>query len=59
MASQIMSKRIGREDCFAVPRLLGELDDVIRENGVDLIGHGFEQVLQELLSSAAVAFSAR
>ena len=32
----------------AVPRLLGELNAVVGENGVDLIGHCFEHVLQEL-----------
>jgi hypothetical protein len=32
----------------AVPGLLGELDAVIGKNGVDPIGHGFEQMLEEL-----------
>ena len=35
-------------DGVAVPGLLGELDAIVSENGVDVIGHGFEQVLQEL-----------
>ena len=34
-------------DGVAVPGLLGELDSIVSENGVDLIGHGFEHVLQE------------
>lgn len=29
-------------DCVTVPGLLGELNAVIGENCVDLIGHGFE-----------------
>jgi hypothetical protein len=32
----------------AVTRLLGQLDSVVGETGVDLIGHGFEHVMQEL-----------
>jgi hypothetical protein len=36
--------------------LLGELNAVVRENGMDLIGHDFEHVLQELPSSAPVSF---
>ena len=39
----------------AVPRLLGELDAVVGENGVNLIWHGFEHVLKELPSSASVS----
>lgn len=35
-------------DGVAVPRLLGELDAIVGQYGVDLIGHGFEHVLQEL-----------
>ena len=35
-------------DGVAVPGLLGELDGVIGENGVDPIGHGFQQMLEEL-----------
>ena len=35
-------------DGVAVPELLGELDAVIVENGVDPIGHGFQQMLEEL-----------
>ena len=45
-----------RIDGIAVPRLLGELNAVVRENGMDLIWHGFEHVLQELPSSAPVSF---
>ncbi len=29
-------------DCVAVPGLFGELDAIVGENGVDLIGHGFK-----------------
>jgi hypothetical protein len=35
-------------DSVPVARLLGELDAIVRENGVDLLGHGFEHVLQDL-----------
>ena len=35
-------------DGVAIPRLLGELNAVVGENGMDLIGHCFEHVLQEL-----------
>ena len=35
-------------DGVAVPGLLCELNAIIGENGVDLIGHGFEHVLKEL-----------
>ena len=35
-------------DGVAVPGFLGELDAVIGENGVDPIGHGFQQMLEEL-----------
>jgi hypothetical protein len=45
-----------RIDGIAVPQLLGELEAVVRENGIDLIGHGFEHVLQELPSSAPASF---
>ena len=35
-------------DGVAIPRLLGELNAVVGENGVDLIRNGLEHVLQEL-----------
>jgi hypothetical protein len=35
-------------DGVSVPRLLGELDAVVVEVGVDLVGHGLKQVLYEL-----------
>lgn len=35
-------------DGVPVPGLLGELDAVVSENGVDLIGYSFEHVLQDL-----------
>ena len=34
-------------DGVPVPRLLCELNAVVGENGVNLVGHGFEHVLQE------------
>ncbi len=37
-----------------VPGLLGELDAVVRQDGVDLVRHGFEHVLEELPSRAPV-----
>lgn len=46
-ADHIEAHRPGR-DGVAVPRLPGELNAVASENGVNLIGHCFEQVLQEL-----------
>ena len=36
-----------RVDGVPVPRLLGELDDIVSQNRVDLVGHGFEHVLKE------------
>jgi hypothetical protein len=42
-------------DGVAVPGLLCELNAVIGENGVDLIGHGLEQVLKELPGSLSVS----
>ena len=42
-------------DGVPVAGLLGELDSIIGENGVDLIGHGFQHMLQELLGRASVS----
>ena len=42
-------------DSVPVPRLLRELNAVIRENGVDLIGLGFEQELKELPGRLSVS----
>ena len=42
-------------DGVPVPRLLCELDAVIRQNRVDLIGHGLEHVLQELPGCLSVS----
>ncbi len=42
-------------DGVAVPRLLCELNAVIGENGVDLIGHSVEQMLQELPGRLSVS----
>ena len=42
-------------DCVAVPGLPGELNAVVGENGVDLAGRGFEQVLKELQSSLSIS----
>ena len=39
----------------AVPRLLGELDSIVLENGVDLIGHSLEHVLKELPGRLSVS----
>lgn len=47
LASQIMSKPIGRVDGVPVPALLGELDAVIGKNRVELVWRGLEHVLQE------------
>ena len=41
-------------DCVAVPGLLGELDAIFGQYGVDLVGHGFEQALQELPSGLSI-----
>ena len=35
-------------DRVAIARLLGELDTIVGQDGMDPIGHGFEHVLQEL-----------
>ncbi len=43
-----------RIDCIPVTWLLGELNAVDSENGVDLIGHSFEHMLQELPSCLPV-----
>ena len=42
-------------DGVAVPGLLGELDAVVGQDRVDLVGHGFEHVLKELLSCLSVS----
>ena len=42
-------------DGVPVSRLLCELNAIIRENGVDLIGHGLQHVLQELSGGAPVS----
>ncbi len=48
-ASQIISKRIGRGvDGVPVPRLVCELNAIVGKNRVDLVGHSFEHVLEEL-----------
>ncbi len=44
-----------RIDGVAVPGLLCELNAVIGENGVDLIGHGLKHVLQELPGRLSVS----
>ena len=38
-----------------VLRLLAELDSIVSEKGVDLIGHGFEPMLQELPGRLSVS----
>ena len=43
-----------RIDCVPVSRLLGELYAIIGQDGVDVIGHGFEQVLKELPRGLAI-----
>ncbi len=42
-------------DAVSVPGLLCELDSVVGQDGVDLIGHRFEHVLQELPSRLSVS----
>ncbi len=42
-------------DGVAVPGLLCELNAVICENGVDLVGHGLKQMLQELPGRLSVS----
>lgn len=39
---------LARPGGVAVARLLGELDAIVREDGVDAIRHGFQQVFEEL-----------
>jgi hypothetical protein len=49
-----------RVDGVQVARLLGELDVIVGQDGVDLIGHSFEHELQELpvfLSAVAAELS--
>lgn len=45
-------------ECHAVPvpRLLCELDSIVGENGVDLVGYCLKQVLQELPSCFSIGF---
>jgi len=43
------------DDRVPVPRLLCELDAIIGQDGVDLIGDGLEHVLQELPGGAPVS----
>ena len=47
LAEHVEAHRPGA-DGVPVPRLFCELDSVVGENGVDLTGHGCEQVLKEL-----------
>ncbi len=47
LADHVEAHGPGR-DGVAIPRLIGELNAVVGENGVDLIGHCFKHVLQEL-----------
>ena len=42
-------------DAVSVPGLLCELDSVVGQDGVDLIGHRFEHVLKELPGSLSVS----
>lgn len=42
-------------DGVPVPWLLGELDSVVRQNGMDLVGHGLKHVLEELACGAPVS----
>ena len=44
------------EDRVPVPRLLGELDDVVSEDRMDVIRHGLEHVLEELPRRLPVGF---
>lgn len=44
-----------RIDGVPVARLLGELDAIVGQYGVDLIGHSLEHVLQELPSSLSIS----
>lgn len=54
LADHVEAHRPG-VDGVPVPRLLCELDAVIRQNRVDLIGHGLEHVLQELPGCLSVS----
>lgn len=47
LANHVEARRAG-VDGVPVPRLVCELDAVIGENGMNLVGHGFEHVLKEL-----------
>jgi hypothetical protein len=44
------------ESGIAIARLLGELNAIVGEDRVDPIGHGLEQVLQELPGRLSVGF---
>ena len=46
LADHVKAHGPGR-DGVVISRLLGELNAVVGENGMDLVGHGFEQVLKE------------
>lgn len=37
-----------REDGVPVARLFGELDGIVRQDRVDTVGHGFQEVFQDL-----------
>lgn len=39
----------------SVTKLLGELNAIVRQNGVDAVGYGFQQVLEELPSCSPVS----
>ncbi|MBN8816034.1 MAG: transposase domain-containing protein [Sphingomonas sp.] len=39
----------------SVTGLLGELNAIVRQNGVDAVGYGFQQVLEELPSCSPVS----
>lgn len=45
-----------RINCVPVPRLLCELDAIVRENGVDFVRNGFQQVLKKLPCGLAICF---
>ena len=45
-----------REDRVSVARLLGELDAVVRQDSVDVVGHCFQEVFQELPRCSSIGF---
>ncbi len=47
LADHVEAHRPG-DDRVSVPRLLGELDAVVGQDGVGLVGYGFEHMLEEL-----------